>query len=81
MGRRMTTSAGLILIGLVLLVVGGEALLRGAVGLATLLRVSPAVIGLAGRGPHWPVKTAILLSPREPERFPSWLLKGRVREP
>jgi len=29
-------------LGLVLLVVGGEALLRGAVGLATLLRVNPA---------------------------------------
>jgi cation:H+ antiporter len=42
----MTTSLVLILIGLVLLVVGGEALLRGAVGLATLLRVTPAVIGL-----------------------------------
>lgn len=42
----MTTSIGLILGGLVLLVAGGEALLRGAVGLATLLRVTPAVIGL-----------------------------------
>jgi cation:H+ antiporter len=42
----MTISLALILGGLVLLVVGGEALLRGAVGLATLLRVTPAVIGL-----------------------------------
>jgi cation:H+ antiporter len=37
---------GLILIGIALLVLGGEALLRGAVGLATLLRLTPAVIGL-----------------------------------
>lgn len=39
-------SIGLILFGLALLVVGGEALLRGAVGLATLLRLTPAIIGL-----------------------------------
>lgn len=42
----MTISLASILAGLILLVVGGEALLRGAVGLATLLRVTPAVIGL-----------------------------------
>jgi cation:H+ antiporter len=42
----MLLSVGLILLGLVLLAVGGEALLRGAVGLATLLRLTPAVIGL-----------------------------------
>jgi len=36
----------LVLLGLALLVVGGEALLRGAVGLATLMRLTPAVIGL-----------------------------------
>jgi cation:H+ antiporter len=36
----------LILVGVVLLVAGGEILLRGAVGLATLLRMTPAVIGL-----------------------------------
>jgi cation:H+ antiporter len=42
----MLLSVGLILLGLVLLVAGGETLLRGAVGLATLLRVTPAVIGL-----------------------------------
>ena len=35
-----------ILLGIVLLGVGGEALLRGAVGLATRLRLSPALIGL-----------------------------------
>jgi len=39
-------SIGLIILGVVLLVVGGEVLLRGAVGLATLLRLTPAVIGL-----------------------------------
>jgi len=39
-------SIGLIVLGIVLLVVGGETLLRGAVGLATLLRLTPAVIGL-----------------------------------
>ncbi|MGN6547280.1 MAG: calcium/sodium antiporter [Aureliella sp.] len=42
----MLLSMGLIVLGLVLLVLGGEALLRGAVGLATLLRLTPAVIGL-----------------------------------
>lgn len=36
----------LILLGIVLLVAGGETLLRGAVGLATLLKLTPAVIGL-----------------------------------
>jgi cation:H+ antiporter len=42
----MVASIGLILLGLVLLVAGGELLLRGAVGLATLLHMTPAVIGL-----------------------------------
>jgi cation:H+ antiporter len=42
----MMTSIGLIVLGILLLVVGGETLLRGAVGLATLLRLTPAVIGL-----------------------------------
>lgn len=37
---------GLVVIGLVLLAGGGEALLRGAVALATLLRLTPAIIGL-----------------------------------
>jgi cation:H+ antiporter len=37
---------GLIFLGVVLLVAGGETLLRGAVGLATILRLTPAVIGL-----------------------------------
>lgn len=36
----------LIGVGMLLLVAGGETLLRGAVGLATLLRLTPAVIGL-----------------------------------
>ncbi|MBL8795437.1 MAG: calcium/sodium antiporter [Planctomycetia bacterium] len=42
----MLLSAVLILVGIVLLVAGGEVLLRGAVALATLLRMTPAVIGL-----------------------------------
>jgi len=42
----MLTSSVLVFIGLVLLVAGGELLLRGAVGLATIARVTPAVIGL-----------------------------------
>ena len=39
-------STGLIVLGVILLVAGGETLLRGAVGLATLLNLTPAVIGL-----------------------------------
>lgn len=42
----MLVSILLIIIGLLLLVGGGELLLRGAVGLATLLKLTPAVIGL-----------------------------------
>ncbi|HJQ79136.1 MAG TPA: calcium/sodium antiporter [Lacipirellulaceae bacterium] len=42
----MLLSSGLIVLGIVLLLVGGETLLRGAVGLATLLRLTPAIIGL-----------------------------------
>jgi len=42
----MLFSCVLIFVGLVLLVAGGEVLLRGAVALATLLRMTPAVIGL-----------------------------------
>jgi cation:H+ antiporter len=42
----MLLSIGLILLGVLLLVAGGETLLRSAVGLATLLRLTPAVIGL-----------------------------------
>ena len=42
----MLVSSGLIVLGLLLLVGGGELLLRGAVGLATLARLTPAVIGL-----------------------------------
>ena len=42
----MLVSLGLIALGVVLLVAGGEVLLRGAVGLATLARLTPAAIGL-----------------------------------
>ncbi len=42
----MLLSIGLIFLGVILLVAGGEILLRGAVGLATILRLTPAVIGL-----------------------------------
>lgn len=42
----MVLSIALIALGLVLLVAGGEILLRGAVALATILRMTPAVIGL-----------------------------------
>jgi len=42
----MIASLALIALGLVLLVAGGEVLLRGAVGLATAVRLTPAVIGL-----------------------------------
>lgn len=42
----MLVSIGLICLGLLLLLIGGELLLRGAVGLATLLKLTPAVIGL-----------------------------------
>lgn len=42
----MLTAVGFVLIGLLLLVLGGESMIRGAVGLATWLRLTPAVIGL-----------------------------------
>lgn len=42
----MLTSIVFIVVGLLLLLAGGESLLRGAVGLATILRLTPAVIGL-----------------------------------
>jgi len=42
----MLLSVALIILGLLLLVGGGESLLRGAVGLAKLARLTPAVIGL-----------------------------------
>jgi cation:H+ antiporter len=45
-GFNMLLSIGLVFLGLILLVLGGEALLRGAVGLATLAKLTPAVIGL-----------------------------------
>lgn len=42
----MLVSIGLVIVGLVLLAGGGEVLLRGAVGLARRLDLTPAVIGL-----------------------------------
>ncbi len=36
----MLFACGLVIVGLLLLIVGGEVLLRGAVGLATLLRLT-----------------------------------------
>jgi cation:H+ antiporter len=42
----MFYSISIILVGLALLVVGGEVLLRGAVGLAEKVRLTPAIIGL-----------------------------------
>jgi len=42
----MLMALALVALGLLLLAVGGEVLLRGAVGLAGRLRLSPAVIGL-----------------------------------
>jgi cation:H+ antiporter len=44
--RVVLLSIGLMAVGIFLLVVGGETLLRGAVGLAALARLTPAVIGL-----------------------------------
>jgi len=42
----MIASVALIVVGLVLLLLGGEAMLRGAVGLAEKFRLTPAIIGL-----------------------------------
>jgi len=42
----MLLSSGLVFVGLVLLVVGGEVLLRGAVALSIRLKLTPAIIGL-----------------------------------
>jgi cation:H+ antiporter len=42
----MVIAIGLVILGLALLVAGGESLLRGAVGVAQLMRLTPAVIGL-----------------------------------
>ena len=42
----MLLSIALVVLGLILLVAGGELLLRGAVGLSVLLHLTPAVIGL-----------------------------------
>jgi cation:H+ antiporter len=61
---------GLIVLGLALLVVGGETLLRGSVGLATLLRLTPAIIGL----------TVVAAGTSVPELAVSWLaaLQGKA---
>ncbi len=45
-GLHVVLSIGLIVLGILLLLAGGEVLLRGAVGMAALLRLTPAVIGL-----------------------------------
>lgn len=42
----MAMDVGLIALGIVLLVVGGEVLVRGAVALAHQFRITPAVVGL-----------------------------------
>ena len=42
----MVVSLSLVVVGLLMLVAGGEVMLRGAVGLATLARLTPAVIGM-----------------------------------
>ena len=42
----MTLSIGLILIGLLLLILGGDWLIRGSVSIAQRLRLTPMVIGL-----------------------------------
>jgi cation:H+ antiporter len=42
----MLVAIGLIILGLVLLTVGGESLVRGASRLATLAGISPLVVGL-----------------------------------
>lgn len=57
------SSVGLVALGLFLLVAGGETLLRGAVGLATLLRLTPAVIGL----------TVVAVGTSVPELAVSWI--------
>lgn len=41
----MLVASGLIVLGLVVLVVGGDLLVRGASGIASLLGISPLVIG------------------------------------
>lgn len=60
----MASAVGLILAGLVLLAAGGEALLRGAVALSTLLRLTPAIIGLTvvAAGTSFPELSVTLLA-------------------
>ncbi len=66
----MLISLGLIVLGLALLVVGGETLLRGSVGLAKLLRLTPAIIGL----------TVVAAGTSVPELAVSWIaaLQGKA---
>ena len=59
--------AGLVLIGLILLVVGGEALVRGASSIARRLGMSPFVVGLtivavATSSPEFAVTTGAVLN-------------------
>ncbi|MBK7950475.1 MAG: calcium/sodium antiporter [Deltaproteobacteria bacterium] len=63
----MLESVLLIVVGLALLAVGGECLLRGAVGLATLMRLTPAIIGL----------TVVAAGTSLPELFVSILATAR----
>lgn len=60
----MWEAIGLISLGLACLAVGGEALLRGAVALATILRLTPAVIGLTvvAAGTSFPELSVSLLA-------------------
>ncbi|MDW8221535.1 MAG: calcium/sodium antiporter [Gemmatales bacterium] len=59
----MLLAHGLIGLGLVLLYLGGETLLRGSVGLAMMLRLTPAVIGL----------TVVAAGTSLPELAVSWI--------
>lgn len=60
----MESALGLIALGLVFLAAGGEALLRGAVALSTLLRLTPAIIGLTvvAAGTSFPELSVTLLA-------------------
>ena len=56
----MLLSIGLVILGIVLLVVGGETLLRGAVGLAALLRLTAGgkeVLGVERNGKDCPERS------------------------
>ena len=60
----MIEAIGSIALGLVLLAGGGEALLRGAVAIASLLRLPPAIIGLTvvAAGPSFPELSVSVLA-------------------